>query len=141
MGVELAGTLESMLVVLLGAQLPGVEDLRVDARVKWDGGVGSMDGFVVKGKLPSGMLWEVPLDIDVSTVYRGEGGAWLSSIEAAREARKAVRSFRAMVALDGERPRIARARGWLEHTGIDPDKVYGLDLSMLEEYAGDALGK
>lgn len=92
-----------MLVSILGAYLPDVENLRVEVDVKWDGGIGTMDGFVVKGKLPSGTLWEVPLGIDIGYIYNNEQGAWLSSAEAAREVKKAVQSFRAMMALEGER--------------------------------------
>lgn len=95
-------TIDAMLVSVFSAYLPGIDHLRVENRVVWDGGIGRMDGFIVKGKLPSGKQWEVPLSIDARYVYENEKGAWLASSEAAREVRKAVQSFKTMIALDGE---------------------------------------
>jgi len=100
--IDMAANLESVASASLQAMMPNEVH---DARLNTQYGPDIVDGLgaprlVVKGTLPSGMEWEVPLDLDMKAIYYAEEGAWLASTELARELQKAAQSFRAMVALD-----------------------------------------
>jgi len=106
--------------------LPEVEDAHLTCKIEWEAGIGR---HFVSGTLHSGREYEVPLDLDMEAVFNDTQGAWLSSIELARELKKAAQAFRVAIALEGTQP--ART-DWKANAGIDPDRVYGLSDNTLQ---------
>ena len=69
------------------------------------------NGYAVRGDLPSGCEYEVPIDVNLKGIYYDEGGAWINSSELARELKKAVRAFKVAIALEGSMPHDDSMRG------------------------------
>lgn len=83
------------------AMLPsGVSKAKIEIRPEWIGQIG-VSKLMATGLLPSGMPYEVPLDVDMQALHHDNMRAWLNSIELARELRKAAHAFKVMVALEG----------------------------------------
>jgi hypothetical protein len=87
----------------LEARLPECRNMRVAGNFASGSGHfnASLDKYVVRGDLPSGREYEVPIDVNLNGIYYDDAGAWVNSTELARELKKAVRAFKVAVALDG----------------------------------------
>lgn len=100
--VEIATTLESATAAALTGMMPDINNPRLIGKTVWDTDYNGEVRYFVTGILPNGQQYEVPLTLDVKAIYRNEQGAWLNSIELARELQKAARAFAVAVALSGK---------------------------------------
>lgn len=101
MSVALATTLEDTAKTALSGMLPEIADASLVKKVERDGTGWKID-YSVAGHLPSGREYQVPVSLDIANIYYDSKGAWLNSIELARELKKAAQAFRVAIALDGE---------------------------------------
>ncbi len=107
MSVAIPTTIEATTAAALSAMIPEARDVRVVGRVEWDDESNGIVRYFVAGTLPTGREYEVRMSrLDMKAVYRDSKGAWLDSIELARELQKAAQAFRVAIALEGNRNRV-----------------------------------
>jgi hypothetical protein len=95
--MEMTVTVSQLILDAVRAKLPRSFFLVIDGSTDWSDEKWTLR-YVLKGKLASGMYYDVVLDLS------DDRASWLNDGELLREVDKAARAFRVAIALDGEQP-------------------------------------